>query len=273
VDLRAAREADLPTIVSLAHDMKRRLADWSPRYFHPHVDAEARHEVWLSYLVGSEDHDTRVITDGDEVVGFFNVVRQAPHWWVDDLVLSDDDLWVDAARLVATHVADPWVTCVCRADTVRSAALSASGLSPASTFWAVRLSARAEGATPQHNRELPQSRSAPPHVFGGSPFEPGAPGALVVIDDHDGYAIGSASMMPPLYDPGGPTTVIDQIVGTDRAELLDQAMSASAARGDTGVIVVCATDDDQLRQILERRGYRPEVDLFATLARAEAAHT
>jgi hypothetical protein len=270
VDLRAAREEDLPTIVSLAHEMKRRLAAWSPRYFHPHVDAEARHEVWLSYLVGSDDHDTRVITDGGDVVGFFNVVRQPLHLWVDDLVLGDNDLWLDAARLVTTHVADPWVTCVCRADTVRSAALSASGLSPASTFWAARLSVRAEGETPQHKRELPESRSAPPHVFGGRPFEPGAPGALVVINDHDGYVIGSASMTPPLYDPGGPTTVIDQIVGADRAGLLDQAMARAAARADTGVIVVCATDDDQLRQLLERRGYRPEVDLFATLARAEA---
>ena len=96
--------------------MKRQLAAWSPRCFHPHVDAEVRHEVWLSYLVGSDDHDTRVITDGHELVGFFNVVRQPLHRWVDDLVLGNDDLWPDAARLVATHVADPWVTCVCRAD-------------------------------------------------------------------------------------------------------------------------------------------------------------
>jgi hypothetical protein len=264
VDLRAAREEDLPTIVSLAHQMKRRLAAWSPRYFHPHVDAEARHEAWLSYLVGSDDHDTRVITDSGEVVGFFNVVRQPLHLWVDDLVLSNDDLWLDTARLVTTHVDDPWVTCVSRADTVRSAALAASGLAPASTFWAAQLSKRAEGETPQHTREFPESRSAPRHVFGGCPFEPGAPGALVVVDDHDGYAIGSASMTPPLYDPGGPTTVIDQIVGADRAGLLDEAMARSAARADTGVIVVCATDDDQLRQILERRGYRPEVDLFCT---------
>ena len=125
---RPASTADEPEIVALAHAMKRRLAGWSPTYFRPRDGAEERHAAFLSYVIRSSDHTTVVLEHDDHLVGFFVVVPQPTHRWVDDLYLARPGLWADATGIIDANVAAPWVTCVSRRDECRSAALRHAGL-------------------------------------------------------------------------------------------------------------------------------------------------
>lgn len=264
VRLRPASEEDVPLVVSLAHDMKRQLAEWSPIYFRPRRGAEELHAAYLSYLVASEEHDTEVfLDDNDEVLGFFHVVRQPEHWWVDDLYLSDLAYRMDATKLLVDKVPTIWVTCVARRDERRSAALESAGLRVVSSFWARSL-VGVPVARLQAAHALPNLLAAGPrHTFGGRSFDPAAPGALVVADPEFGYAIGSAGIEPPLYDPGGPSCVVDRMHGPDRGSILHAAIVTAAARGDAGLVVVADAADDGLPTILLERGFEPAVDLFA----------
>ena len=85
----------------------------------------------------------------------------------------------------------------------------------------------------------------------------------MVCDQDGNYAVGSPSVEPPIYDPGGPTCVVDQLGGQNRGTALDLALSAAAGRGDAQLVVVVATDDDQLRDELEARGFQLQVILMA----------
>jgi hypothetical protein len=265
--LRAASTEDVSAIVVLAHVMKRQLADWSPVYFRPREGAEELHAAYLGFLVASDAHDTRVIVDPNgEVVGFLHVESQVAQRWVDDLYLSDPARWPHTSELLVGEVTAPWVTCVSRFDNPRAAALSSAGLHVASTYWARlvvghRGERHLDGTAPRE-----PAPEGPRHTFfGGALLDPTAPGALVVSDEDIGYAIGSPGLQPPLYDPGGPACVVDRVHGRDRGRLLDAAMAAAADRGDAGMVVVCESHDDQLRDILLQAGFRAEVDLYARL--------
>ena len=260
--LRPAHVGDIPDIIALTRATRQDMAEWSPRYFRPHPDADARHEAWLAYLVGAAECDTRVLVDADGgVVGFVNVIRQPKHWWADDLAVADSLFWNQSSSVIAAALDRPWVTCVPRGDVLRSSGLQANGLTIASTYWAVGL----------HTEEVPVSFSycgdvavmddVPRHTFGGRAFDPVAPGALVVADER-GLVVGSPGMFPPLFDPGGSTTVIDRIEGADRASLLETAIQMAAARGDAQLIVVTASSDDELDVTLREHGFVPEVDVF-----------
>ena len=95
------------------------------------------------------------------------------------------------------------------------------------------------------------------HTFGGA-FDPDAPGALKITND-DGHVVGSVSTTPATYDPGGPTCVIDRIVGTNRLRLLDDAMTAAASRRDHQLLVVATTNDDELVHLLRAKHFEQHV--------------
>jgi hypothetical protein len=246
----------------MAHSMKRRLAGWSPTYFRPRVGAEERHAAFLGYLIASTDHDTVALEHDGRLVGFFVIVQQPLHRWVDDLYLIDPDLWADAIAIIDVHVAAPWVTCVSRFDEPRSEALREAGFELRSTYWARTI---AECSTNAYcGREPPVAPAAgPSHTFGGVPFDPRSPGALTVAAADGGYVIGSAGIEPPLYDPGGRSCVVDRIIGPDRPSLVNAAMATAAARGDVGMVVVSDAADEDLDALLSRAGFRAEVDLLA----------
>ncbi|MDE0614874.1 MAG: hypothetical protein OXI32_10730 [bacterium] len=111
---------------------------------------------------------------------------------------------------------------------------------------------------------IPEQRpTGPAHTFGGVAFDPAIPGALVACDEYGNYAIGSPSVEPPIYDPGGPTSVVDQLGGPDRGVALDLAQSAAAARGDAQLVVVLASDDRELRRDLKAKSFQLQVVLLA----------
>ena len=90
----------------------------------------------------------------------------------------------------------------------------------------------------------------------------------MACDEDGNYAIGSPSVEPPIYDPGGPTSVVDQLGGPDRGVALDLAQSASAARSDSQLVVVLASDDEDLRGELEARSFQLQVILLADRPRS-----
>lgn len=261
---RPATMTDLEAVIELTRRQRQRLAEWSPVYFNPRENADEGHAGWLAFLVESADFDTRVLVDDDTVLGFHHVITQASRIWVDDLCVVDDGQWPKAALELRT-VPAPWVACVARADVAQAAGLRSIGASPVSTFHAATLPTPAASAG--SNADVPTISHFEPwsvqHSFAEQPFNPSMPGALVVVDADGGYAIGSPSANPPIYDPGGSTCVVDTIRGDDRAGLLALAMRSAAARGDAQMIVVCDSADGPLGEILAAAGFEPVVDMFA----------
>ena len=270
MDLRPATSDDLNTVTSLARAYRRQLAEWSPVYFNPRSGADENHAAFLAFLVGSDQHSTSVLTEYDEVIGFFVLIDQGVHRWVDDLSLSVPQLWGTAIQTLSSQVSPPWITCVCSSDTDRLHGLEAAGLKRLSTYYSRMLNpdqipAKNPGPT-DTEASLPTDYkpSGPRHTFGGSSFSPEAPDALVIVDEVHGYVIGSPSAEPPIYDPGGPTCVVDQVVGSDRALLIEQAASKAEHRGDAQIIVVCAEADQELESVLLNLGFKAEIHLLGT---------
>lgn len=266
LDVRTARPDDLDTIVALTKASRRQLAAWSPVYFNPREGADENHANYLRFIVNSEDHQTRVLTDDDRVVGFFTEVPQPTHLWIDDLCISSDHMWKRAVPAIAERSEPNWVTCVSVTDTTRLDALSEAGLGELSAYYS--LSIKPTGSAEPSPVPIPDYQpTAPAHTFGGQPFSPYLPGALVVANDL-GYAVGSPSATPPIYDPGGPTCVIDQIHGHDVVALLDAAIRLSADRGDAHIIVVCDASNSDLAQRLHHAGFTKTVSLQGTPSQA-----
>lgn len=257
--IQPATSDDLDLVASLTSETRRRLAEWAPIYFHPADGADELHAGFLAFILGSEDHTTQLLISGGETVGFFVEVAQSTHTWVDDLCVSDEAFWPAAVDAVIDSVDSPWATCVSTSDTARARALEAKGLQVISSYWA----RTTEGVAPSEpsSRELTDfdPANSARHTFGGQAFRPEVPGALVVAAVN-GHAIGSPSATPPIYNPGGPTTVIDQVIGANRHEVLQLALAAAAGRGDAQVVVVCAADDKQLEEIVAGAGFGRVVD-------------
>ena len=265
IKVRDAKAEDLPEILRLTLAMRRQLADWAPVYFRPRVGADAAHGQFLEFVVGSPDQQASVFALGGSVVGFFRQVDQPKHVWVDDLCLRETALWDEAAKtLVDSMGTTSWVTCVSPHDGDRLEALSSAGLAPISTYWSKALPKSPSVPEIEAVPTIPEQRpEGPAHTFGGVAFDPTTSGVLVACDQNGNYAIGSPSVEPPIYDPGGPTCVVDQVGGPDRGVALDLAQSAAAARGDAQLVVVSASDDEELRYELEAKNIRLQVVLLA----------
>ena len=268
METRPAEITDLDAVVGLTRQQRHRLAAWCPVYFNPRRGSDEAHARWMEILLGSDDHDTRVLVDGGHVVGFYHLITQSTRTWVDDLCIADDLLWPSVLPSLEA-VQRPWVTCVAVGDSHRSSALATIQADPVSTFFTATL-----GPTDDAPAETPEITDFEPwpvaHSFSETPFQPTREGALVVVDHDGGYAVGSPSVDPPIYDPGGPSCVVDTIRGNDRHGLLLSAMKQAAARGDGQMIVPCGTDDDHLRETLARAGFEPQVDMHARKGAAEA---
>ena len=241
------------------------MAAWSPVYFRPREGADAAHAQFLEFVVGSPDQKASVFVIDDSVVGFFRQAGLSQYVWVDDLCLREPGLWDEAARTLVEYMGSTsWVTCVSPYDAERVEALTSSGLAPISTYWSKSLKDGPSNPEIEAAPTVPEQRPAgPEHTFGGVAFDPAIPGALVAGDQDGNYAIGSPSVEPPIYDPGGPTCVVDQLGGPDRGVALDVAQSAAAARGDSQLVVVLASDDRELRRDLEAKSFQLQVVLLA----------
>ncbi len=264
LNVQPATDDDVLTVITLTRSTRRKLADWSPIYFNPRSGADQNHANFLSFLIGSDQHLTSVLTVGDQTVGFFTVIDQDVHQWVDDLCLEEPHLWEKAIRAIGLQVGRPWVTCISVHDVDRLQGAEAAGMVRSSTYFARVLDSDETAGQADGTVDPPTSYkpSAPQHTFGGGPFSPQAAGALVVLDELGGYVVGSASAEPPIFDPGGPTCVIDQVVGPDRASLIRQAAIQAKRRGDAQLVVVAAELDRELAALLLELDFKAEVHLY-----------
>jgi hypothetical protein len=126
----------------------------------------------------------------------------------------------------------------------------------------VRLSSRArdqlERYEPTFWRRHPDADTTQRSWFGVLLHDPQH---VVAVDDVDGqvrgFVIARAADAPPVYDPGGPTCIVDDLVwdSVDGAHaLLDRVNAWAAARGCAQLIVVTAAADDVRKELLEGRG-------------------
>lgn len=255
---RAATTEDLEAIVELTRAGRRRLAEWSPGYFRPHEHADDAHAAFLAFLVESPDHPTTVVAaDDGDVIGFYRCEPRPGFIWVDDLCALDDH-WSDV--VAAIDVDTRWTTCVSPLDTHRRAALDAAGLTVSATYWSRFLHdidgvADIVGAAPE------PSAPPAPHTFG--PIDPTADGALSIVDGAGNWAVGSPGFVPPpVYDPGGPTTVVDRLGGPDLDATIQLALRATAERGDAQLVVVASATDTDLAAALDRAGFTNPIELW-----------
>lgn len=261
VKKRQADQSDLAAIVSLAQANRQQLARWSPVYFNPREGSDEAHSGFLGFVVSSDDQEAVVIEDDNGVLAFFVRIHQAEHLWLDDLCVKDTDRWSEVVAALELP-GRGWVTCASVKDRERIAAMAEVGARCLSRYWVRSTSDVAGQKARTHGGVDADAGLAAPHTFGGQAFTPGLEGALVVTDGQGGYVIGSPSASPPIYDPGGPTCVIDQVVGEDRAALVDVALAVCAGRGDAQVVVVCRDEDTALAATLEGRGFTAEVLLI-----------
>ena len=245
--------------------MRRQLTAWSPVYFRPREGADAAHAQFLEFVIEASDQQANVFVLGDSVVGFFRQADLPQHVWVDDLCLREPAFWNEAARLLVDSLeSSSWMTCVSPHDADRVEALTSAGLEPISTYWSKSLKDGPSNPEIEAAPTVPEQRPAgPEHTFGGVPFDPTIPGALVACDQDGNYVIGSPSVEPPIYDPGGPTCVVDQLGGPDRGVALDLAQTAATTRGDAQLVVVSASDDEELQYELEARTLQFQIVLLA----------
>jgi hypothetical protein len=263
-DVRPAEPRDLEAIVAMTRTARNRLAHWSPVFFRPAPNVDERHAQYIGFMVSSPSHDTRVaVSDSGRTAAFGVVITQGRQYWLDDLCVADPDDWGDAgSALIDSATNRPTLTCVSPKDSKRIYALYAAQFVSVSSYWARVLGPHDERAvlTPKTGGSIP-SEPGPMHTFGGA-LDPDAPGALKITTD-DGYVVGSASTTPPTYDPGGPTCVVDRIVGTNRIGLLNNAMTAAASRGDHQLLVIAATNDDELVRLLRAEHFEQHVLVLA----------
>ena len=266
--MRAAGPGDTEAIIDLTSAMRSQLAAWSPVYFRPRAGADEVHAQFLEFAIGAPDQRASVFVHLGIVIGFFRRVSQPHHVWVDDLCLQDPKPWGEAAKLLADDLGSTrWVTCVSPHDSDRIEVLSSVGATPTSSYWNKLLDERPPEADTSQAAEvstIPEHRpDGPAHTFGGVAFDPAIPGALVVSDERGNYAIGSPSVEPPIYDPGGPTCVVDQVGGPDQDIALNLAQTGARSRGDAQLVVVSASDDNELRKVLEAEGFQLQIVLLA----------
>jgi hypothetical protein len=259
VRVREADPDDLESIAALTRTHRHRLAAWGPHWWRVAEGADAIHPLWLGHLISSDLATVRVLVAGEEIIGTAVAVAQPNGWFVDDVAIADDSLWPVVAPALARGIDErPALTCVATADRPRADALDAEGIRLVSSYWI-----RATEPGPTTAAAFTAShleRVAPPHSFGVA-FDPAAEGALAFTIG-SGVVVGSPSTAaPPVYDPGGTVTVVDQMRGDDLDALAAAALAVASARGDVLLAVVCGTEDTDLAIALAGRGFDRTVDV------------
>lgn len=86
-----------------------------------------------------------------------------------------------------------------------------------------------------------------------------------------GYAVGQLNVAPPVYDPGGPTCLVDDFTvanpalwATVGADLLAAVTRGATDRGASQVVVITAARDDPKRTALDRSGLTPASEWWVT---------
>ena len=271
--VRPAVSDDLAMIAALTLARRKQLALWEPLYWNPREGIDEMHPMYLGWCIDHNPNcDVSVATENGLVVGCIFVHRRPDHDFLDDFCVIDER-WQDVGRaLIEASTGVNRLICAPTKDNALHRWLQSSEFSWASSFFSLRtsdlhpvlhpdpdpLDADADSVT------LPRELTRPPaHVFGR--FDASTDGGLRV-STADGYAIGSAPTSPAAYNPGGPTTVIDRVWGTNRRNVVDAVLQAASRRGDIQVIVIVDHADGDLIEIVEQAGATQPVNLWRAVA-------
>jgi hypothetical protein len=265
--IRPATSDDLEAIVALTRARRNQLAVWEPWYWNPREGIDETHPMFLGWCIEHNPNcDVMVATENGIVVGCVFAQHRPDRTFLDDLCVIDER-WPDiGSALIEASKGGNRLICAPTKDRMKHHWLESGPFTWASTFFSLRT----PEAPPSHAKPeflpLPDTLEQPPaHVFGL--FDATTENGLRV-STADGYAIGSAPALPPPYDPGGPTTVIDRICGSNRRSVLEVALQEAARRGDVQVIVVVDRLDLELTGIVNDLGATQPVNLWlATLER------
>ena len=262
IRVRVGELADLDVIVSLTRDRRRELAELEPEFFRPRSGADELHPLFLTYCLSNRDTAAMIASDPTGDVGCAIVHSQRRHYWVDDFCVVNHR-WDDVGDAIISAITNsPLVLCSPRRDHAQSTWLRSRNARRVSEYHSVRLvTGQKHVPTVGTDALLGQLGQAPTHTFLNGELDANAPDALVFKNEH-GYVIGTPPSTPPIFDPGGPTTVIDRIVGSDRASLLRDAAAIAQERGDIQLVVVCADHDPELRSILSSAGSTVPVEVW-----------
>jgi hypothetical protein len=264
VTVRPATTDDLPAITALTGARRRQLANWEPWYWNPRAGIDELHPLYLGWCLEHNDAcEVVVAVDGidDVMVGCVFAHRRPDHVFLDDFCVVEDR-WTDVGATLAGATADgQGLMCVPARDRSQRDWLTASdSFTWVSTFFSVRVEGLQSTPASAPSAPLPDVLASPPaHVFGlfGVDTENG-----LRVSTVDGYAVGSAPASPPAYDPGGPTTVIDRVVGPNRRGVVDEVLRAASDRGDVQVIFVVDRADQELAEIVGAVGATEPVHLW-----------
>jgi hypothetical protein len=256
--VRPADAGDLDAIVALTKIRRVELAGWEELYWRPRAGIDELHPHFLRWCIEQNAScAVSVATEGERIVGCLFVHTRPDHRFFDDFCVVDGR-WSDVGSALVDGAESVGLICAPTKDLALNEWLQTTGNKIVSRFFSL-LTVDSGEVENKVNGLPPLLPAAPRHVFG--PIDATTENGLRVVTSH-GYAVGSAPMSPPPFDPGGPTTVVDQIVGRDRVALLDQTLSAAKRRGDVQVIVVCAEDDHELAAVLVERCVSQPVNLW-----------
>ena len=264
INVRAGTADDLDVIVSLTRARRSELAELEPQFFRARSGADELHPLFLKYCLDNRDMTTLIASDPTGDVGCAIVQTQCSHFWVDDFCVLDHR-WDDVGEaIICAITVSPLVLCCPRHDHAQIRWLRNRNAQRVSEYHSIRLTTgepQPQAPAAEPDVAPVHLAQAPTHTFANGELDPKAPNALV-IDNEAGYVIGTPPSSPPIYDPGGPTTIIDRIVGNNRAALLRQAAAFAYGRGDIQLVVVCETNDTELDTILTTAGSTVPVEVW-----------
>jgi hypothetical protein len=261
VEVRTATADDLDPIVRLTQARRAAFARWEPLYWNPRAGIDDHHPFFLKWCIEQNPNcDVKVAVENDIVVGCLFAHHRPDHVFLDDLCV-DEGRWLDVGTsLIQSSSGRNRRICAPAKDTSLHTWLQSSEFVCVSTFWALRTPSPSPTPQKLEYRPLPPVLVEPSaHTFGQ--FDAATEGGLR-ISTEDGYAIGSAPINPPPYDPGGPTTVVDRVSGPNRASVMATVLREAGNRGDAHVIVVVDQQDQELAEILLNAGATQPVNLW-----------
>jgi hypothetical protein len=264
--IRPATSNDLAGIVALTKARRRQLAVWEPWYWNPREGVDEMHPMFLGWCIEHNPNcHVSVAIEGGNIVGCLFAQHRLDHTFLDDFCVVEER-WQDiGSALIDASIVANRLICAPMKDRAQHVWLGSTSFSGVSTFFSFRTPVVAPSRTSLEVVPLPEQLERPPaHVFGL--FDAGTENGLRV-STVEGYAIGSAPILPPPYDPGGPTSVIDRVVGKNRRVVLEVALQEATRRGDVHVIVVVDHRDLELTEIVNDLGATQPVKLWCDASR------
>ncbi len=274
--IRPADDSDVEAIADLLADGRVRQQAWDPDFWAIAPDARQVHPMFLSMVVCHGATIARVHDGpgaGPDAVAIATPLSDASNgrgmaWVIDDFAVSRVHDWgrlgpplLAAIAGRARSLGGQWLVVGCpHLDRDRSEMLASAGFEIDGWYRHLR-----HGA-PTTAPEIPgpESEDLPLPVLHG--MLPVLADAEPVVGDRAAGRRTGPLAAPPVYRPGGTTTLVDSVAAVDASAVdgfIERLESDSRDRGDVGLLVVAGPAQPALDRTLDRRGYGRLIDWWA----------